>query len=226
MENTRIKKIKEIVEKELSACSAHDIDHSMRVYSLAMAIANDEQNVNLEVLQAAALLHDIGGEKESKDPTGQTDHALVSVEMAKPILENLGFSPEKIKHIQECILSHRYRSENKPKTIEAKILFDADKLETVGATGIARLFAWIGKHKAKIYKKVDINEYIKENLGGKINGRIQDKSKHSVQIQYETKDKFLADKLYTKKAKEIGYERLVYHKDFLDRLEKEINGKL
>lgn len=222
----KFQKIKEAAEKELSSCSAHDIDHVMRVYNLATTIAKDEQNVDLEVLQAAALLHDIGGEKESQDPTGKTDHAAVGAEMAKPILENLSFSAGKIKHIQECILSHRYRTENKPQTIEAKILFDADKLETVGATGIARLFAWVGKHRAKIYKKTDIDEYIKENLGGKINGRIQDKSKHSVQIQYETKDKFLEDNLYTSKAKKICHERLAYHKAFLDRLEREIHGEL
>lgn len=223
----KFQKIKEVVEKEISeSSSSHDIDHVMRVYNLAMTIAKDNPKVDLEILQAATLLHDIGYKKESQDSTGQVDHAVVSAEMAKPILEKLDFSPEKIKHIQNCILSHRYRTENEPETVEAKILFDADKLESTGAIGIARAFAWIGEHGAKIYKKVDINEYINENLRGKMNGRIQDKSKQSVQIQYETKDKFLRDKLYTQKAKEIYQERISYYKSFLDRLEKEIKGEL
>lgn len=223
-------KIKEIVQNELDSDkdSTHDIDHIMRVYNLALTIAKTEKDVDLDVLQAAALLHDIGGAKEAADPSGKTDHAVIGAEMAKPILENLGYSEEMIKHIQACIISHRYRTDNLPETIEAKIVHDADKLETVGAIGIARAFSWIGKHRAKIYKKVDnIEDYAKENLtGGKINGRIMDKSKHSIHINYETKDKFLVETLYTDSAKRIGEVRLNYYKSFLDRLDKEVLGEL
>jgi uncharacterized protein len=223
-------KIKEIVEKELNQekDSAHDIDHIMRVYNLAMTIAKTENNVDMDVLRAGVLLHDIGGAKESGDPSGQTDHAIIGAKMAKPILEKFGMASDKIKHIQECILSHRYRTNNKPESIEAKIVYDADKLETVGAIGIARAFSWIGKHRAKIHKKVDsIKEYAKENLTeGMINGRIMDKSKHSIYINYETKDKFLLENLYTESAKKIGKERLTYYKEFLDRLDKEVIGEL
>ena len=226
----KFQKIKEIVEEELNRGkdSTHDIDHIMRVYNLAMTIAKTENNVDLDVLQAGALLHDIGGAKEANDPSGKTDHAVVGAEMAKPILENLGFSDDKIKHIQECILAHRYRTDNKPETIEAKIVHDADKLETVGAIGLARAFSWIGKHHAKIYKKVDdIEKYAKENLTeGKINGRIMDKSKHSIHINYETKEKFLLENLYTETSKRVGQERFAYYKDFLDRLDKEVVGEL
>ena len=226
----KFQKIKEIVEQELNQKidSAHDIDHIIRVYNLAMTIAKTENNVDMDVLQAGVLLHDIGGAKESSDPSGQTDHAVIGAEMAKPILEKFGFSSDKIKHVQECILAHRYRTNNRPETIEAKIVHDADKLETAGAIGIARAFSWIGKHQAKIYKKVDnIEDYAKDNLiEGKINGRIMDKSKHSVHINYETKDKFLLDNLYTESSKIIGQERMAYFKEFLDRLDKEVSGEL
>jgi uncharacterized protein len=224
----KFEKIKQIATEELKDCAAHDIDHVMRVYNLAMAIVKSEAGADLEVLQAAVLLHDIGGAKEVNDPTGNTDHAIVSREMAKPILENLGFSQEKIVHIQDCILSHRYRNDHEPKTIEAKVLFDADKLDGIGAIGIARGYAWVGRHSAKIYKKVsDINKYIQENItGGKVNGRIIDRSQHSPQLNWELKEKFVLDKLYTDSAKKIGSERIIYHKGFLDRLEREINGEL
>jgi len=226
----KFEKIKQIVEEELNQekDSAHDIDHIMRVYNLAMTIAKTEDKVDMDVLQAGVLLHDIGGVKESNDPSGQTDHAVVGAEMAKPILEKFAYSDNKIKHVQECILSHRYRTNNKPKTIEAKIVHDADKLETAGAIGIARAFSWIGKNRAKIYKKVsNIEDYAKENLTeGKINGRIMDKSKHSVHINYETKDKFMLDNLYTESARKIGKERMAYFKGFLDRLDREVNGEL
>lgn len=224
----RISKIKTIAEKELNNCAAHDIDHVLRVYNLALTIAKEESGVDLEILQAAVLLHDIGGAKEANDPDGNIDHAVVGAEMAGSILIELGFSSEQISHIKDCILSHRYRNDNEPKTIEAKILFDADKLDGVGAIGIARGYAWVGKYKAKIYKKVDdLNQYVHDNLtGGKMNGRIIDKSLHSPQLNWELKEKFILDKLYTSTAKKICAVRSAYSKDFLDRLEKEIKGEI
>ncbi|MEK6848408.1 MAG: HD domain-containing protein [Nanoarchaeota archaeon] len=223
--NEKIEKIKEIVEKELAFCSAHNFDHVMRVYNLALHLAENE-DVDLDVIKAAALLHDIGGKKEVDDPTGKTDHAIESAKMAEPILNNLGYSKDKIKHIQDCIISHRYRTENKPQTKEAKIVFDADKLETVGAIGIARAFVWVGRNNAHIYKNADIDEYAKENLGGKINGRIQDKTKHSPQINWETKDKHILNYLCTEKAKQVAKDRMIFSENFFKRLENEINGKM
>lgn len=221
----RLKKIKEIVEKELS-CSAHDMDHVKRVYNLALRFAKNDKDIDLEVLKAAVLLHDIARVKEDNDHTGKTDHAILGAKMAKSILKKLNFSEKKIKHIEDCIISHRYRTGKKPKTKEAQILFDADKLDVVGAIGVARSFVWVGRNNAQIYSKPNIKNYIRDNLGGKINGRIEDKTKHSPQIELETKLKFLMDKLYTKEAKKICQERLNFYKDFLKRLKKEIKGEL
>ncbi|MDP2860794.1 MAG: phosphohydrolase, partial [bacterium] len=105
-----------------------------------------------------------------------------------------------------------------------KIVFDADKLETVGAIGIARAFVWTGKNNAHIYRKTSTEEYAKENLGGKINGRIQDKTKHSPQINWETKDKYIVDYLYTPRAKQMARERIKFSKKFFLKLEREIRG--
>ncbi len=219
----KIEKIKKIVKKKLAFCSAHNFDHVMRVYNLALYLAENE-DVDLDIIKVATLLHDIGGEKEINDPTGKTDHAIEGAKMAEPILNNLGYSKNKIKHIQDCIVSHRYRNENKPQTKEAKIVFDADKLETVGAIGIARAFVWTGRNNAHIYKKVNIDKYAKENLGGKINGRIQDKTKHSPQINWETKDKYILNYLYTEKAKQIAKDRMIFSENFFKRLENEIKN--
>ncbi|MBW3003267.1 HD domain-containing protein [Candidatus Woesearchaeota archaeon] len=213
-----------IVEKECT-CPAHNKDHVMRVFNLCMNIAEDE-DVDMDVLKAAALLHDIGGRFEMEDPTGEIDHALLGAEIAEKILKDLGFPEEKIGHVKDCIISHRYRTGNKPKTKEAEILFDADKLDAAGAIGVARAFVWIGRHNGKIYRDVKVEDYVIENLGGKMNGRIQDNTKHCPQMGYETKLKFLADKLYTKKGREIGRDRIAFFKSVLDRMEQEINGKL
>lgn len=221
----KFQKIKELVEKELD-CSAHGMDHILRVYNMCLTMAKGE-NIDLEVLKAAALLHDIGGSREMNDSSGKTDHAVEGAKMAGSILQKLGFAEKKIKHIQNCIVSHRFRSDNQPETIEAKILFDSDKLDILGAIGIARGLAWVGKNGAHIHRKVSLKKYAKENLvGGKIGGRIKDKTKHSPQMDFETKLKYIPGKLYTKKAKMIGRERLRYTEDFLDRLDKEISAKV
>jgi uncharacterized protein len=182
--------------------------------------------IDWQVLKAAALLHDIGRAEEDKDKSGKIDHAVVGAEMAEKILEKLGFSDEKIRHIKHCILTHRYRRGDKPKTKEAKILFDADKLDSLGAIGAARAFSWAGRHNAHLYRTADINKYIRQNLGGKINGKIKDKTEHSPQIEYKTKLKFLVRRLYTPQARKIGRERKGYLKEFLRRLEKEVKGRL
>ncbi len=221
----KIEEVKKFAKKYLANDNdpAHNIEHVMRVYNLAIKLAENEK-VDLDVIKIAVLLHDIGGTKERKDPSGKTDHAVESAKLAKPFLKNLGLSKDRIEHILNCIVSHRYRSEQKPKTLEAKIIFDADKLETVGAIGVARSFVWVGKNNAHIYRKTNIEKYAKENLCGKINGRIQDKTKHSPQLNWETKDKHVVDYLYTKKAKLIAKKRIKFSKEFFSKLEKEIKG--
>ena len=222
---TKIEKVRRFAEKKLANDNdpAHNMEHVMRVYNLAIKLAQNEM-VDLDVIKIAVLLHDMGGAKERKDHSGKTDHAVESAKLAKPFLEKIGLAKNKIAHILNCIVSHRYRSEQKPKTLEAKIVFDADKLETVGAIGIARAFVWVGKNNAYIYKKANIGEYAKENLFGKINGRIQDKTKHSPQINWETKDKHVVDYVYTQKAKQIAGKRISFSKKFFLKLEKEMQG--
>lgn len=221
----KIEEVKKNAEKHLAddSDSAHNIEHVMRVYNLAIKLA-EKIEVDLDIIKIAVLLHDIGSAKERKDSSGKTDHAVESAKLAKPFLIKLGLSKDRVEHVLSCIVSHRYRSEQKPKTLEAKIVFDADKLETVGAIGIARAFVWVGKNNAHIYRKTNIEEYAKENLCGKINGRIQDKTKHSPQINWETKDKHVVDYLYTQKAKQIAKKRIGFSKAFFSKLEQEIKG--
>lgn len=219
-----LKKLIELVGKELS-CSAHDMGHTMRVYNLCLVLAKNEK-INKEILLTAAILHDIGRTKEDKDYSGNTDHAIIGAEMAETILKSLNFSSDKIEKIKHCILTHRFRTKIAPQTLEAKILYDADKLDALGAIGIARSYVWVGENNAKIYTNVNLDEYIHENLNGSADGRIKDRRKHSPQIEYETKHKFLFKKLYTKQGGGIAKERLKFYKEFLNRLKKEINGKL
>jgi len=224
----KYQQIKKIVEQNLKGCDAgHDINHALRVYDLCLKLAQGVKGIDLEILRLAVLLHDIGGPKELKDKTGKVCHARESAKMTQKILKNLKYPQEKIDRVIHCILAHRHRTGVKPETKEAKILFDADKLDALGAIGVARAYIWIGFNKAQIYSDISLKDYIKENvIGGKVNGRIKDKSKHNPFFEFELKLKRLPRKLYTQKAKKIARERLSYTTSFFDRFKKEVAGKI
>ncbi|WP_346962433.1 HD domain-containing protein [Clostridium sp.] len=211
----------EIVQEKLT-CSAHNLDHVFRVYNLCLLIAKHEEDVDLEVLIPSALLHDIARVEESKDKTGELDHAILGSEIAEDILRKLQYKEEKIQRIKHCIIAHRFRTGNEPTTIEAKILFDSDKLDAIGAIGIARTFMLSGQFGQRLTVKEPLNEYMECNTVE--NGRLKDVSKHTPFIEYEVKFKKIPDKLYTKKAKEIGKERLKFMEEYFNRLQLEIEG--
>lgn len=215
------KHIKDIVTKELS-CSAHNMDHVMRVFNLCKLIADSEANVDRDVLFISALLHDIARVKESKDNTGNVDHAVLGSEMAEEILKALNYDDKMIEKVKHCIVSHRFRSGHIPKTIEAKILFDADKLDAIGAIGIARCFMLAGQFKQKINIQEPIEEYIEKNVVE--NGRLKDVSKHSPIVEYELKFKKIPSRMFTNKGREIAVKRLSYMEDFFSKLKNESNG--
>ena len=220
--NTEIKhkKIIEIVKDKLT-CSAHNLDHVFRVYNLCLLIAKSEKDVDLEILIPSALLHDIARVEESADKTGKIDHAVLGSVLAEDILRNLYYEEEQIEKIKHCIIAHRFRTGNEPKSIEAKILFDSDKLDIIGATGIARSFMLAGQFGQRLTVNQELSEYLKSNTVE--NGRIKDVSNHTPFIEYELKFKKIPDKLYTEKAKEIGKERLKFMDEYFNRLMSEIN---
>lgn len=220
--DNRNNKILEIVREKLT-CSAHNLDHVMRVYNLCLMISEYEENVDMEVLIPAALLHDIARVEEMEDKSGKIDHAVLGSEKASNILRNLGYAEEKIERIKHCIVTHRYRTGNEPQTIEAKILFDADKLDAIGAVGIARTFMLSGQSGQRLALNNSVDEYLSSNSAE--NGRIKDMSKHSAFIEYEVKLKRIPDKLYTEKAKEIGKLKMTFMNEFFEKLKLELEGK-
>lgn len=234
-----------IVEGRLS-CSAHHLDHVLRVVGLCIDIAKSEKDVDLGVLVPAALLHDIARVEESRDHSGQTDHAVLGAAMSDEILKALGYDYDHIQKIKHCIVTHRFRTGHMPKTIEAKILYDADKLDIIGATGIARTFMIAGQHGQRLgacermaspleevaYLEKDRPSDGQSFLMGMTdlsenaveNGRLKDVSKHSPFMEYEIKFKKIPDRLHTAKARRIGMERLKFMETYFDRLSQEIQG--
>jgi len=216
----------QIVEKELSNGGAHTLDHIQRVWRTAMLIASEEKDIDLDVLKTAVLLHDIARAKEDTDKTGKTDHALLGAEIAGEILKQMQYPEETIRKVQHCIQTHRFRSEREPVSIEAKILYDADKVDSMGAIGVARFYMIAGELREQLYSFVPVDQYTAENIvGGKANGRIKEISKHTPNLEFE-KMKHIPQKLHTAKAREIAGERVKYMAEFFDRLRGEIVGEL
>ncbi|TFF68391.1 HD domain-containing protein [Candidatus Thorarchaeota archaeon] len=128
-------RVRELLQS--SERGAHTYDHSLRVLKIALEIGQEE-DANLKVVGAAALLHDIGRAEERE--TG-ISHAILSGEMARPILEEVGFSREEISLVIDAIRTHRFSEDLTPNTLEGEILSDADKLDAMGAIGAYRAIA-------------------------------------------------------------------------------------
>ena len=128
---------------------SHDWDHTCRVFRLCMRIGKVE-GADLDVLTVAAYLHDIGRrwQDESK---GRVCHAKKGAEIARTLLADFPLAAVKKKNILHCIRTHRFRDGSVPRTTEARVLFDADKLDAMGAIGIARVFQFAGEVGARLH---------------------------------------------------------------------------
>ncbi|MCH5317775.1 MAG: HD domain-containing protein [Eubacterium sp.] len=147
------------IEANMLSCikeTVHDMDHVYRVLNFALYIAKQEQGVDYDVLIASALLHDIGRDGENGG------HNVVGAEMARDFLKGIGFPDEKIDGVYHAIITHSNGMDCERKTLEAKILYDADKLEAIGVMGIARAFLYAGNVNNHMYVlengKVDMDE--------------------------------------------------------------------
>ncbi|MFA5228545.1 MAG: HD domain-containing protein [Candidatus Paceibacterota bacterium] len=197
--------------------SSHDWSHVERVYNSAVKIAKKEK-ADLNVVKIAAYLHDIGRNDEIKSK-GKICHAKRGSEIAKEMLSEYDIDEELSQNIVHCILAHRNRNNHQPKTLEAKIIFDADKLDSIGAIGIARDFLFAGIYNAPLYtgrekeilKNADRYSYTKDD---------------TALLEYYYKLSKIKSKIKTKTAKKIAEERQRYMKDFFQRFNKEIKGIL
>lgn len=191
----------------------HDFTHTERVVKLALDLGKKE-NADLEVIELASILHDIG-RKEQDESNGKICHAEKGAELSRNILKRYGYDKETIDKVAHCIESHRFRNDISPETKEAKILFDADKLDSIGAIGIGRAFSFAGHIGAKVHdSKISIEktkEYTKED---------------SAYREFLVKLSKVKDKILTKTARKIAEERHNFMTNFFDRINKEVIGEL
>lgn len=191
---------------------SHRWDHVQRVLALAERLAQAE-GADLDVVRVAALLHDIarGEEKASK---GQVCHAARGAELAREILAGLGFPEDFIARVAEAIAAHRFRSRRRPQSLEAKVLFDADKLDALGAVGIGRAFLFAGEVGARLHNpEVDLEQtqpYSAEDTAWR---------------EFKLKLSKIKDQMLTQEGKRLAEGRYAFMETFFERLNQEVKGE-
>lgn len=193
------------------ADSAHDREHVYRVLYTALDIAKTEVGVDGDVLICACLLHDIGRQAQFADPT--LDHAEVGGEMAFDFLLEKGFERDFAEKVRHCIWTHRFRRSDPPVTVEAKILFDADKLDVAGALGIARSLIYIGTVGEPLYSLAP---------DGSVSDGTGDAEPSFFQ-EYKFKLENLYSRFFTRRGSELALERRQAAVDFYERLYSEVS---
>lgn len=210
-----------LIENYMNACmedSAHDNQHIYRVLYNALRIAKKEKDVDYDVLICACLLHDIGRKEQFANP--EVCHAIVGSEKAYTFLVDHGFEISYAEKVRHCIKAHRYRQNYLPESIEAKILFDADKLDVAGAMGIARTLIYKGIVKEPLYSLLP---------DGSVSNGENDATPSFFQ-EYKYKLESLYSNFYTTEAEVIAKERQAAAVAFYNSLYEEArssyeNGK-
>jgi uncharacterized protein len=192
----------------------HGYDHVVRVYHMAEKLAVDE-GADLEIVRAAALLHDAAGSTPAGEKRGE--HHNYSAQFAAEVLMKEGWNLEKIASVQECIRAHRYRNNGEPpSSIEARVLFDADKLDVLGAIGAARTIAYAVMAKTPHYEEPS-TQFLA--TGHEAPGEL-----HSAYHEYLFKLCKVKDRLFTPTARRIAEHRHQAMVNFFDELAAEIRG--
>lgn len=198
------------IENYMRRCmqdSAHDQEHVYRVLYQALDIAGFEKGVDMEVLVAACLLHDIGRKEQFENPG--LCHARVGGQKAYGFLVAQGWTEAKAAHVRDCVETHRFRADRPPRTIEAKILFDADKIDVTGTLGIARTLLYKAEAGEPLYSLL-------------ADGTVADGSGKaeapSFFQEYHYKLKKLYDCFYTARGRETALSRRQSAADFYERM--------
>ena len=196
------------------ADAVHDFDHVLRVLALAERIGRAE-GADLEIVRAAALLHDAGREQAEKEGI---DHAAFASDQARCILA--GQPADRVDAVAHAIAAHRFRTGPKPATLEAQVLFDADKLDAIGAVGVARAFAYGGAHGQRLWapiESVDLAHWAEEG---------DDPHNHTPVHEFVVKLSRLKEQIFTPAGRAIAEERHAVMVAFFERFDAEVRGEL
>jgi uncharacterized protein len=189
--------------------STHDLSHSLRVAKNAIKIATEEGG-DTEILLTAAILHD--AKNLDKNHPNASKSSQLSAEFAEIILKKIKFPKEKIETVLDAIRCHSFSAKLMPQTKEGKIFQDADRLDALGAIGIARAFATGAKFSSRLYSQED--PFLDK-------GRIPN-DKQNIVDHFFIKLFKIPEKMLTRTGKIIALERISFMRKFLEALKTEI----
>jgi uncharacterized protein len=192
---------------QVHSYAGHDQNHTIRVYELSRIIG-EKEGADPLILEAAALLHDVGRGFEG------VDHAEKSAEIAEKLLSECSFPVDKIPQVLYAIKMHRYSRGEEPTTLEAKLLQDADRIDASGAVGVAMTFAYGGSKNAELYSRDDPLA---------MNRKLDDT--RYVLDHFQTKLFKLPETMHTKTAQQLIRKRASYLKSFFNQFLKEIGAE-
>jgi uncharacterized protein len=189
----------------------HDFKHVLRVTRMADHLAELE-GADREIVRTAALLHDISRLEDTllsmqADPA--TDHAVLAAQAVRHILRDQ--PADFVEAVAHAIEAHRFRNTIEPQTLEAKVLFDADKLDSIGAIGVARAFAYAGTLKNPLWGDVPDG----------YSPTAKDKD-HTPRHEFEVKLKHLKDRMTTASGRRIAEGRHDFMVAFFEQMQREI----
>ncbi len=192
--------------------ASHRYDHVKRVERLALRIAEAE-GADPDVVRLAAILHDIGRSEEKKS-RGRVCHAAWGAQEARKILQRHGLSERIITAVCEAIAAHRFRNSKVPESLEAKCLYDADKLDALGAVGIGRAFLFAGEVGARLHNhEIEVEKapaYGPEDTAWR---------------EFVVKLSRIKDTLLTVTGRRLAWERHRFMEEFFRRLSDEVEGR-
>lgn len=192
----------------------HDFDHVLRVLVLAERIAAAE-DADLAIVRTAALLHDVA---ESAD---REAHHILGAQRARELLADE--PPAFADAVAHCIEAHRFRHDPQPQTLEAQVLSDADKLDSIGAIGVGRAFAYAGAVGTALWRQT-----VSEIEGQGSDARRGPKELgegYTPTHEFVLKLDRIPDRLYTAMARQIAEERRRFMAEFFARLDREALGE-
>ncbi len=199
----------------VEADPVHDFEHVLRVHQLAARIAQAE-GADAEIVHAAALLHDSRG--SAPGTNAREEHHLASALFAAEVLRAEGWQAGRIHAVQHCIRAHRFRSKGEaPQTIEAQCLFDADKLDVLGAIGVARVIAYATLAGQPVYAEPSA-QFLQSGIP-------EAGEAHSSYHEFLFKLSKVKARLFTTTGRELAKARHDYLVDFYARLRAEISGE-
>lgn len=205
-----------VKQKMLGEESSHDWWHVYRVWQLAKHIAKEEKGADLRQVEIAALLHDIADWKFN-------DGSLeAGPKEARVWLESQGEPEDFIRKVEDTVRNISFKgagTSSAMDTLEGRIVQDADRLDALGAIGIARAFAYGGAHNRVMY---DSN--IKPELHANFEA-YKNKQSHTINHFYE-KLLLLKDRLHTDTAKKLAEHRHEFIEEYLEEFYAEWDGKL